>query len=82
MIVNPSNIKKNIVSIDVDLSAISSIFGISINDEYTADNVAGFTDATVLSATAQNNNPYKSFVYILDNKMNFCPQNLSIDLVN
>lgn len=82
VIVNPSNIKKNIVSIDVDLSAISSIFGIYINDEYTADNVAGFTDATVLSATAQNNNPYKSFVYILDNKMNFCPQNLSIDLVN
>ena len=45
---------------------------ITVNDDYTAENKAGFTDATVISATG-GGDPYKSFIYVLDNHMNFCP---------
>lgn len=80
IVLNPNNIKKNIVSIDVSIDRISSIMDTVVNSDYTAENTAGFTDATVVSALGDGD-PYKSFVYVLSGLMHFCPQNLSIDLL-
>jgi hypothetical protein len=78
---NPNNIKKNIISVQCDISSFPSIFNITINEMDYADNKAGFTDATVISAT-HSANKYNAFAYIHNNKMMFCPSNLSIDLLN
>lgn len=82
VILNPTNIQKNIACIDVTVDELLDVLDTTINSDYTADNTAEFTDATVVSASGSGSDPWKSFAYILDNKMQFCPQNLSIDIVN
>lgn len=72
VVLNPNNIKKNIVSIDVSIDRISSIMDTVVNSDYTAENTVGFTDATVVSALGDGD-PYKSFVYVLSGLMHFCP---------
>jgi len=72
VILNPNNIKKNIATISVSLSSISTIMDVTVGYDYTAENAAGFTDATVISATGDGD-PYKSFIYVLSNLMHFCP---------
>lgn len=69
---NPNSIKKNIATIDVPLARISTIMDVTVSHDYTAENIAGFTDATVISATGDGD-PYKSFIYVLSNLMHFCP---------
>ena len=79
---NPLNINKNIIKIARDYSDLSSVLSVSLKDDYTADNRQGFTDATVISATAGNTSYYQGFAYVLDNRLNFCPPYLSIDVIN
>jgi hypothetical protein len=81
IILNPKNIKKNVISVQCDISSFPSIFDITIDEMYYADNKAGFTDATVISAI-HSANRYNAFAYIHNNTMMFCPSNLSIDLFN
>lgn len=54
------------------LARISTIMDVTVSHDYTAENMAGFTDATVISATGDGD-PYKSFIYVLSNLMHFCP---------
>ena len=82
VILNPNNIAKNIAKVDVDIYALSDIMHVSCNSDYIAENRVGFTDATVVSASSPAADPYKSFAYVLSNQMHFCPQNLSIDILN
>ena len=81
IILNPDNIKKNILSIDCDITNIPSILDITIDENYSAENKLGLTNATVISALCSEN-MYNSFIYIHNNTMMFCPSNLSINLLN
>ena len=81
IIKNPNNVIANIAAIDVQFNKLSSIFDVEVQPDYTAYNRAGFSDATVVSAAADAD-WLKSFAYVYDNKMHFCPQNLSIDLIH
>lgn len=83
VILNPDNISANIVSIDIKTERLSNVMNITkISDDYSAENVPGFTDGTVVSAIYESNNPYNSFAFAYDGKLNFCPSNISIDLLN
>lgn len=82
VILNPENVKANTVSVDVLAESLSTVLGISpggIAPDFTAENVAGFTDGTVVSATYMANMP-NSFAIAYNGLMNFCPSNVSIDL--
>ena len=57
------------------------MFGVTINPDYIAENRAGFTDGTIVSAAA-GGTPLNGFAYIKDNLMNFCPPTLSIDIAD
>ena len=81
VILNPNNIMKNIAEFGVKLNQLPTIFGAPMDAEFQAENKQGFTDATVISAT-RDGNWLQSFAYVLDNKVNYCPQYLSIDIIN
>lgn len=82
IILNPINYHNNVVKIKKPLSALPNVFGVSLNNDGTAENRPGFTDATIISAVDSNNNYYNSFIYVEDNTLKFCPPYLSIDLFN
>ena len=82
VVLNPNNIAKNVARVDVDIYALSNIMHVTPDSNYIAENRVGFTDATVVSASSPTADPYKSFAYVLSNQMHFCPQNLSIDILN
>ena len=81
VILNPLNTKKNIVKIDKTLDELSSVFGVVVSSDFNAENKAGFTDGTIISATSDSNY-YNGFAYVKDNLMQFCPSNISIDVEN
>ena len=67
VILNPENIKANIVSIDIELARLSIVFGIpEIYDDYSAINTIGFSDGTVVSTIFPTNNPYNSFTFVFN----------------
>lgn len=82
IILNPENIKANIVSVDVPAELLSTVLGIApngISPDFTAENVAGFTNGTVVSATYPTSMS-NSFAIAYDGLMNFCPSNVSVNL--
>ena len=83
IILNPDNTKANIICIDVPLSNLSSVLNVSVDlNDYSAENYQGFTDGTIVSAIWLSNDPYNSFAIVHNNRLNFCPSNLSIDLID
>lgn len=79
-ILNPDALDKNVISINVQIDDLSTIFGIDSIDysSYTAENRPGCTDKTVLLALKTNGN---NFVIVDNKKLNFCPNNISIDFI-
>lgn len=83
VILNPNATEKNLVKIDRDdIYDVLDILGVSIDSEFTAENRAGFTDSTCISAVGPNSNYYSGYAFIESNRMHICPEDLSIDILN
>lgn len=84
IILNPDTLNKNILSINVTIEKLSSVFnltsvgGINYTD-YTAYNWPGATNYTVFLATKSVKN---NFILVYNNKLNFCPDGIDIDFIN
>ena len=82
-ILNPEALDKNIAKFGKNnVRDLLSVFNVRLDSNYCAENIAGFTDYTCISATGTNVNYLSDFAIVLDNKMNFCPDNVQIDLLN
>ena len=82
-ILNPEALDKNIAKFGKNnVRDLLSVFNVILDSNYCAENIAGFTDYTCISATGTNVNYLSDFAIVLDNKMNFCPDNVQIDLLN
>ena len=80
---NPEALDKNIAKFGKNnVRDLLSVFNVRLDSNYCAENIAGFTDYTCISATGTNVNYLSDFAIVLDNKMNFCPDNVQIDLLN